>query len=235
MRVLAFRHAPDVHLCRIAAALEAAGIEYEYVDMAAAAPAPKASLHPEEAAGMIFLGGPMSVNDDLDFIHAEIAILQRAIAKGTPVLGVCLGAQLIAKALGARVYANPVKEIGWAPITVLDAADRLFRGINAQEDVFHWHGETFDLPPGAELLASSERCRHQAFRVGDRIYGLQFHPEATPEMIREWLREDEGRGELRDAMGPVNPYHNERRLAEISASLFGSWCEIVRGLVCYTP
>ena len=228
MRVLAFRHVPHEHLGRIATALEAAAVEYEYVDLAAGGPPPN-----EEAAGLIFMGGPMSVNDDLDYIHAEIDILRRAIGRGTPVLGVCLGAQLVAKAMGARVYRNPVKEIGWAHVTLTEAArsDRLFHGLNGCEDVFHWHGETFDLPSGAELLASSERCRHQAFRFGKCVYGLQFHPEVTPQMIAEWCREDEGCGELAEAMGPMDPWHNESRLAEMSATVFGRWCEIVRGLL----
>jgi GMP synthase-like glutamine amidotransferase len=221
MRVLAFRHVPHEHLGRIADAFDAEGIEAQYVDLASGGPAPE-----EDAAGFVFMGGPMSVNDDLDFIREEIAVIRRAAARGVPVLGVCLGAQLIARALGARVYKNPVKEIGFAPVT-FHGNDALFEGLGPAEDVFHWHGETFDLPPGAELLASSERCRHQAFRVGEAIYGLQFHPEVTPAMIGEWVREDEGCGELCKAMGPIDPWRNARRLDEISALVFGRWSRMV--------
>src|SRR5205823_5670297 len=137
------------------------------------------------AGGLIFMGGPMSVNDDLPYLRQEQGFIAQAIAGGKPVLGICLGAQLIAGTLGARVYRNPVKEIGWYPIRLEDAAadDCLFRELPPEHIVFHWHGETFDLPAAAVPLASSAACRHQAYRVGSNVYGLQFHLEVAPEMI----------------------------------------------------
>src|SRR5882724_12255283 len=115
------------------------------------------------------MGGSMSANDGLPFISCESEYIRDAVRRGKPVLGVCLGAQLIAKALGARVYPNAVKEIGWYPVHWTDAAT--VYGLSGSDTVFHWHGETFDLPPGAALLASSDACRHQAYRMGHSIYG----------------------------------------------------------------
>ena len=158
-----------------------------------------AAPSPDEADGLIFMGGPMSVNDDLPYIRQELRLIEQAVARDKPVLGVCLGAQLIARALGGRVYKNPVKEIGWFAVRFTEAAraDRLFAGLDGPELVFHWHGETFDLPAGAELLALSGGCRHQAYRMGENVYGLQFHLEVTPEMIADWCRQDANCGDMR--------------------------------------
>lgn len=141
-------------------------------------------------AGLIVLGGPMSVHDQADFPHLARAedLVRLAVARGLPTLGVCLGAQLIAKALGARVAPNRVKEIGVdrVRLTPAGAADPLFFGLGPEVPVFQWHGDTFDLPPGAVLLAESPACRHQAFRLGTRAYGLQFHLEVTEGMVASW-------------------------------------------------
>jgi GMP synthase-like glutamine amidotransferase len=132
---------------------------------------------------LIILGGPMSVNDEVKFpwLVEEKEFIRQAIAGGKPILGICLGAQLIANALGAKVYPNAVKEIGWFPITGRDdnANSDLFQ-FPASTEVFHWHGETFDLPPGAQLIASSQACQNQAFQIGRSIIGLQCHLETTP-------------------------------------------------------
>src|ERR1700690_2280776 len=162
MQVLAFRHVPFEDVGLIAPALAARGIELVYAD-AFRETEPQPDWH--AAAGLIFMGGPMSANDALPFIQREIGIISAAVALGRPVLGVCLGAQLLARALGARVYRNPVKEIGWAPVywTEVAAQDRLFAGLPSPQTVLHGHGETFDLPAGAEWLARSDACRNQAF------------------------------------------------------------------------
>jgi GMP synthase-like glutamine amidotransferase len=175
----------------------------------------------------------MSVNDDEPYLRQEIEIIQRAVSIGRPILGVCLGAQLIAKALGARVYGNPVKEIGWYPVHWTDAApgDRLLQGLSGSDTVFHWHGETFDLPLGAELLACSALCRHQAYRVGKNIYGLQFHLEVTPEMIADWLRQDANCGDLREIAIPIDPGANAERLKVLADHVFGAWCSLMKNAI----
>jgi len=131
---------------------------------------------------IIAMGGPMSVNDEQEFpwLKAEKRFIADAMAAGKPVLGICLGSQLIANALGSRVYPGPQKEIGWFPIYAEPSAPGAFAFPETVE-VFHWHGETYDLPPGAVHLAHSAVCRHQAFQIGERVIGLQFHLETTPE------------------------------------------------------
>lgn len=130
---------------------------------------------------LIAMGGPMSVNDEeqLPWLRAEKRFVAQAVAQGKPVLGICLGAQLIANALGARVYPGPHKEIGWFPVTAEPRDEKTF-AFPAELRAFHWHGETFDLPSGAVRLARSAACANQAFQVGERAIGLQFHLETTP-------------------------------------------------------
>ena len=141
------------------------------------------------AAGLVFMGGPMSVNDDLPWIEPELALIRRAVEAGTPVLGHCLGGQLIARALGAEVGPNPVKEIGWLPVaTVEGAADAPWiAGVAPELSAFHWHGETFSLPAGATHLFASDHCPNQGFAVGSGVLALQFHVEMTVELVREWV------------------------------------------------
>ncbi|HET6514796.1 MAG TPA: type 1 glutamine amidotransferase [Thermodesulfovibrionales bacterium] len=131
---------------------------------------------------IIALGGPMSVNDEvgLPWLKQEKQFLRDAIARGVPVLGICLGAQLIASALGARVYRNPLKEIGWFPIQAMPTSESVFL-FPSECLVFHWHGETFDLPKGAVRLAKSAGCENQPFEIMSNVIGLQFHLETTPQ------------------------------------------------------
>ena len=121
----------------------------------------------------------------------------RPSTAGIPLLGICLGSQLLAKAFGAKVYPGPIKEIGWYPLalTVAAAEDRLFAGCGPKFTVFQWHGDTFDLPRAVHL-AQSPLYRNQAFRIGPSAYGLQFHIEMTSEMIEDWLTESGNCGEL---------------------------------------
>ncbi|MDZ7831856.1 MAG: type 1 glutamine amidotransferase [Desulfobacterales bacterium] len=134
---------------------------------------------------IIVMGGPMSVNDVSSFpwLEAEKQFIHEAIRVKKSVVGICLGAQIIASALGARVYPGPQKEIGWFDIEASsDDTTGLFR-FPEKTTVFHWHGETFDLPPGAARLAKSSVCENQAFQVGKNVIGLQFHLETTPEAL----------------------------------------------------
>jgi GMP synthase-like glutamine amidotransferase len=228
-RVLAFRHVPFEGLGWIEQALRAHGIDFDYADLYAQ-PAPP--VEPADSDGLIFLGGPMSVNDDLPYLRSEEAYIRQAIDCGIPVLGVCLGSQLIARALGAQVRRNAVKEIGWFDICLTPSgrADPLFEMLAGSETVFHWHSETFELPPGAELLASSERCRNQAFRIGPTVYGLQFHLEVTPAMIAGWCREDENCGDVRELEAPLDPFANASRIEQLALAVFGRWCRNVIGI-----
>jgi len=226
VKILAFRHVPFEHLGRIQPALEARGIGTEYADLYCG---PARLPDPEDFAGLVFMGGPMSANDSLPYLRQEMDWIAAAAERGQPVLGICLGAQLIAKAMGARVYRNAVKEIGWFAIdlTPEGARDPLFAAGGARETVFHWHGETFDLPPGATLLASSEACRNQAFRVGQHVYGLQFHLEVTPEMIADWCMQDANCGDVRELAHPIDPQANAANLDLLSRSVFGNWCDLL--------
>src|SRR2546422_5439644 len=148
-KVLAFRHVPCEHLGLIADTLASHGIVCEYADLYHGGCVPDIRA----ADAFIFMGGPMSVNDDLPYIRRELELIGEAVSLGKPILGVCLGAQLIAKALAARVYANSVKEIGWYPVywTGAPARDPLHWGTAAPDTVFHWHPDSFDVPSRAEL------------------------------------------------------------------------------------
>ncbi len=160
---------------------------------------------------VIAMGGPMSVNDEdaLPWLRPEKQLIRNAIARGVPVLGVCLGAQLIASALGSRVYRNSEKEIGWFQIEATPAADDLFR-FPEKCMVFHWHGETFDLPSGAVRLARSAACENQAFQIGRNVIGLQFHLETTSESARALI------DHCKDELVPGQYIQSESELREAS-------------------
>lgn len=186
MRVLAFQHEAACDLGTIRPALESRGIAVECVDLYAGSPVPDT----REAAGLIFLGGAMCANDDLAFLGRELELIREEAERGRPMFGVCLGAQLIAKALGGTVYRSAVRETGWQDIH-LDrnaASDPVFSDSGVRT-VFQLHRDTFDLPPGAVRLATSGTCANQAFQWGRAVYGVQFHPEMTPAMVEEWSRE----------------------------------------------
>jgi GMP synthase-like glutamine amidotransferase len=141
----------------------------------------------EETSGLVFMGGPMSVNDPLPWIGQELELIQAAQAQGLPVLGHCLGGQLISKALGGTVSANAVKEIGWHPVRKSNtpgAADWL-ADLPQESILFHWHGETFSLPEGAELILENDNCAHQGFAYGNTL-ALQCHVEMTAPMVGDW-------------------------------------------------
>lgn len=137
---------------------------------------------------LVIMGGPMSVGDDAKYawLAPEKTLIKAAIEADKYVVGICLGAQLIANVLGARVYPNHVKEIGWFPVAIVDEAigQPILSGLNSAMNVFHWHGDTFDLPHNAQLLMSSKSCKNQAFLYNQRVLGLQFHLEMTEEGIK---------------------------------------------------
>ena len=196
----ALYHAPTETLGLIKSCLDKRGLNltehnvYEGCQVPSFSPAIQA---------LIVMGGPMNVDEThrYPFLDTEVKLIKQATLAGRPVLGICLGAQLIAKALGSRVYPNSVREVGWHPIEILPEArkDRLFAEAPQTFDVLHWHGDTFDLPAGAVHLAKSHNCVHQAFRWGPLAWGLQFHLEVTPEMVEAWVQGEESVSYIRGA------------------------------------
>ena len=184
-QTLAIRHVPFEDLGLLAPLLAERKHAIRYVE------APTADLGSLDVLApdlLVVLGGPIGVyeNDRYPFIDAEIALLTRRLAAGKPTLGICLGSQLMAKALGARVYPSGVKEIGWAPLELTpEGAASCLRHLATP--VLHWHGDTFDLPDGAVRLASTHLCRNQAFRAGRHALGLQFHAEAYGQPLEAWF------------------------------------------------
>jgi GMP synthase (glutamine-hydrolysing) len=195
--VLILRHVPHESAGTVENALRQADLTFQYLDLFSQCPS---KLDMSEYAGLVVLGGPMNVNEvkKHPFLAVEIDWIRQALDKCIPLLGICLGSQLLAKALGAKVYPNGVKEIGWYELELTPAAaqDRLFADCGPKITVFQWHGDTFDLPTGAIHLAQSPLCRHQAFRFGPSAYGLQFHIEMTADMVEDWLDESGNSDEL---------------------------------------
>ena len=136
-------------------------------------------------SGLVLMGGPMSVNDPLPWIAQELDLIREGADRQLPVLGQCLGGQLSSKALGGEITANPVREIGWHPVPKTQTATDWLDDIPAETTLFHWHGETFSIPPGAGVILESDWCANQAF-VMDNILALQCHVEMTAPMVSEW-------------------------------------------------
>jgi GMP synthase-like glutamine amidotransferase len=187
--ILVLQHEPCEPLGIFEDVLRERGLPYRYCRLFEEEP-------PEDLGdcdGLIIMGGPMNVyeEDEYPFLVREERLIKDAIKRDIPILGICLGAQLIAKAAGARVYKGEKKQIGWYPLRMTGSAgeDPLFSGFPEELPVFQWHGDTFDLPEGTTLLARDD-LYHQAFRYG-KAYGLQFHLEITEKMIKDWISEYE--------------------------------------------
>jgi len=208
---LVLQHIECEHLGTIGDYLHSQGIGYQYVKLYEGEAVPVERL--DRYRGIIILGGPMNVyeEDKYPFLKEEDILLKMAIEKDMPVLGICLGAQLIAKATGARVTKGQKKEIGWYEITITNGGrgDRIFKEFPDNPVVFQWHGDTFEIPRGAVWLASSRLFPHQAFRIKENIYGLQFHLEVTEDMIKEWI------GEYREELSLLPYIDPEKILKDI--------------------
>lgn len=185
--VLIVQHAPHEHPAAVRRTLESQGIQTHWIHSYLGEPYPELS----SIAGMISLGGPMGANDEEKhpWIGPEIALMRKCIESGYPIAGICLGGQMMARAIGGKVERNEVHEVGWFPIEVTEAGrkDPILSVAGPNPTVYHWHGDTFHLPQDAVLLARSRACPRQAFRLGELAYGFQFHPEADHQLVGEWL------------------------------------------------
>jgi GMP synthase-like glutamine amidotransferase len=192
-----------------------------------------------EFDAIVAMGGPMSVNDEeaLPWLVDEKRLIAEAARSGTPFFGACLGVQLLASALGARVYAGGEPEVGLLPVRLTDAArsDPVFAGLPSELPTLQWHGDTFDLPDGATLLAGSPAYPNQAFRWGDRAYGVQFHVEVSPEMAAEWGRVPEYADSLARTLGAdaaermfVELADRSDELCAHARALFARWLQLAR-------
>ena len=208
-RLVVLQHAPHEGPSRVKGAFERAGFTVEIKQLYLGVPVPETT---DGMDALLVLGGSMGVGDAGDprypFLGPEIALLERAVAGDFPTLGVCLGAQLLARAAGARVYPNRpgnalVREVGWGAVhfTRSAAEEPVLRGLDSAEMMLHWHGDTFDLPRGATLLASTLHCENQMFRLGTRSFGVQFHPEIDEADVDVWIREDAEY--IEGALGPT--------------------------------
>ncbi|TCT39577.1 glutamine amidotransferase [Martelella mediterranea] len=184
---IAIRHVGFEDLGAFAPALRAAGYQIHYRDVGEQE---FRMPDPLKTDLLIVLGGPIGAyeNDTYPFLAEEIEILEQRLAANRPTLGICLGAQLIALAAGARVFPDRTKEIGFAPIRLTEAGRSSCLAPFSEEPMtLHWHGDTFDLPSGAERLASTDLCENQAFTMGPNIIGFQFHPEVSAKGFEKWL------------------------------------------------
>ena len=228
-----FRHAPSEGPGYLAEFLDAHSLPWQLIRIDAG------ELVPADASqfsGLVFMGGPMSVNDPLPWIPPVLSLIRDAVARDIPVLGHCLGGQLMTRALGGVVTKNAVKEIGWGQVSVADnAAARAWFGDVKSATAFHWHGETFSLPAGAIHLLSGKYCANQSYALGKHL-ALQCHVEMTEAMIREWC--EIGAGEISasaDSAGVqaaatiqnLMPQHLPQ-LQHLAESLYTRW---VQGLV----
>jgi GMP synthase-like glutamine amidotransferase len=193
-----FRHAPTEGPGHFASFLDRQSLPWTLIRIDAGDAVPGS---PQAYSGLVFMGGPMSVNDGLPWIAPALSLIRAAVAADIPVLGHCLGGQLIAKALGGEVGRTPAKEIGWGTVRTLNTpVTRAWFGEPPEFEAFHWHGETFSIPAGATRILESAYCPNQAFVLGKHL-GMQCHVEMTEEMVRSWC--DVGAGEIAAADSPA--------------------------------
>ena len=233
-RLLVCQHVPYEILGTLNPLLKSSGFRIRYVNFGRH---PDAQPSLEGYHGLVVLGGPMSVNDTAEHPHleTEMRLIEQAMERDLPILGICLGAQLIARTLGSEVYASDEKEIGWYDVATTKnaASDPLVGHFEQREKIFQWHGDTFDLPRGALHLAVSSQCEQQAFRYGDNVYALQFHLEVDEPMIERWLNVPRHVQEIESLEGRIDPEAIRRetpahiqRLKTLSDRTFGEFIKL---------
>ncbi|HKJ70339.1 MAG TPA: type 1 glutamine amidotransferase [Gammaproteobacteria bacterium] len=227
------RHAAHEGPGYLAAFLGQRGIPFHVIAVDAGDAIP---VSPDGASGLVLMGGPMSVNDPLTWVPEEMDLIARAHSRGLPVLGHCLGGQLIARALDAPVTPSAGREIGWFPVERVpgSAADRWLDGLPASFEVFHWHGEEFALPEGAEPLLTNARTACQGFVHGSAL-ALQCHLEMTPELVRDWARINADAlahpGDAVQGAAAMSERLDERcaGLRQVADVIYGRWVEGLAG------
>jgi GMP synthase-like glutamine amidotransferase len=228
-----FRHSRTEGPGYFATFLDQRALPWQLVRIDEAEPVPQV---PDNFSGLVFMGGPMSVNDELPWIGPVLELIRSAVARGMPVLGHCLGGQLMSKALGGAVSRAPVKEIGWGEVTVApDRTAHAWFGSGCEQFLtFHWHGETFSIPEGAARVLSSPWCQNQGFALGPHL-ALQCHIEMTAELVRSWC--GGGQDEIERSRSPgVQPVkdmlqHLDARveaLHTVADRVYARWVEGLR-------
>lgn len=226
--VAIFRHASTEGPGYLAEFLDAHSIPWQLIAIDAGDAVPQSTA---AFSGLVFMGGPMSVNDDLPWIAQVETLIRAAVSRDIPVLGHCLGGQLMSKALGGKVSCNPVKEIGWGEVSVADSdTARAWFGETNHFNAFHWHGETFMLPQGATNLLSSAYCANQAWAIGKHL-ALQCHVEMTFDMIASWCEVGADEVLAAHASPAVQPVVEIQlraaeelpQLHEVAARLYATW------------
>lgn len=230
MTVVVLQHVAVEGPGRIAAALDRAGRPWRTIHLHDGVAVP---VVPSGIEGLVIMGGPMSVDEVAEHPHLddEKDLIADCLAADVPVLGICLGAQLLAATLGARVRSGPGLELGWLPVSLTPqaAGDALFADAPPTFDALHWHGDVFDLPAGATHLASSTRTQVQAFRHGTSAYGLLFHLEVDVAQVAAMARafpQDVDRAAV-DVDALLDPAHPERS-APLAQRVFDAWVSLVR-------
>lgn len=229
--VLVFRYARTEGPGHFATFLDASRVPWRLVKLDEGEAVPESA---RDFSGLGFMGGPMSANDELPWTRPVLSLMRDAVDRKVPVIGHCLGGQMLARALGAEVKVNAVKEIGWNRVEAEDTSlARNWLGADLREfTTFQWHGETFAIPDSGERILRGTHCRNQAYVVADRHLGMQCHVEMTPEMIRSWC--ETGGDEVRDALGTAPSVQDvatiqaqmaERlpKLREVAERLYARW------------
>ena len=232
-KIWVLQHHPVENLGTIAEALEGAALAWQYVRCFAGQPVP---TEMRGAGGLIIMGGPMGVYDTArySFLADEMKLIENALRENKPILGVCLGSQLLASALGAKVSKGAGREIGWFPVQLSAEAknDRLLRAVPESFTAFHWHGDVFELPRGAVALASSELTPVQAFRHGEKAYGFLFHLETTDASVRAMVREFADEAKEAGADGAAIVAEGGKHLDALAAladTVFTRWASPIQG------